>query len=253
MSSGFTSIKRAGGYEPEATALGQSQSWMRSAAACSSGERCTADPERPRRIVQMPEDGGEPLVVFWPEEEQFGFQWVHGLPDGQGALVTACRGSASCGPGASDLYLLSLRDLSSELILEQVARAWYAPTGQLVYLQSDGAVLAAPFDLGALAITGGAVPLFDRVRVGGPNADMQLAADGTLLYVEGSSSGATAMQRLLVIDLDLKQAHRLPGHRIGCAVCRLGVCFDSRGRGLGFCVHRRGVSGRFTGPRGRVS
>ena len=165
-------------------------------------EQLIADPERPRRIVQMPEDGGEPLVVFWPEEEQFGFQWVHGLPDGQGALVTACRGNASCGPGASDLYLLSLRDLSSELILEQVARAWCAPTGQLVYLQSDGAVLAAPFDLGALAITGGAVPLFDRVRVGGPNADMQLAADGTLLYVEGSSSGATAMQRLLVIDLD---------------------------------------------------
>ena len=53
--------------------------------------------------------------------------------------------------------------------------------------------------------------------------------------------------------LGLKQAHRLPGHRIGCAVCRLGVCFDSRGRGLRFCVHRRGVSGRFTGPRGRVS
>ena len=75
---------------------------------------------------------------------------------------------------------------------------------------------------------------------------------------------ATQLQRAAVFDQDarleesarplgLKQAHRLPGHRIGCAVCRLGVCFDSRGRGLRFCVHRRGVSGRFTGPRGRVS
>ena len=164
-------------------------------------EQFIADPERPRRIVQMPEDGGEPLVVFWPEEEQFGFQWVHGLPDGQGALVTACPGSANCLPTVSDLYLVSLRDLSSELILEQVARAWYARTGQLVYLQSDGAVFAAPFDLGALAITGGAIPLFDGVRVGGANADMQLAADGTLLYVEGPGGGGGA-ERLLVVDLE---------------------------------------------------
>ena len=80
-------------------------------------------------------------------------------------------------------------------------------------------------------------------------------AERTLILLIASAvmGCAPAEESLARYTLGLKQAHRLPGHRIGCAVCRLGVCFDSRGRGLGFCVHRRGVSGRFTGPRGRVS
>ena len=37
---------------------------------------------------------------------------------------------------------------------------------------------------------GGAIPLFDGVRVTDPGfADMRLAADGTLLYVEASGAG----------------------------------------------------------------
>ena len=38
-----------------------------------------------RRIVQIPDDGGEPLVVFWPETDigegsRFTPIWVRGLP-----------------------------------------------------------------------------------------------------------------------------------------------------------------------------
>ena len=98
------------------------------------------------RIVQIPEDGGEPLVVYAEADAPI---WVHGLPDARGALVT------TLGPR---LYLVDLREMSAELILEQVVRAWYSPTGHIVYVRADGALFAVPFDLGALEITGSAFP-----------------------------------------------------------------------------------------------
>ena len=110
---------------------------------------------------------------------------VHGLPGGRGAFVIACLTGALCSADRASLYVVDLRDLSSELVLEEVIRAWYTPTGHLVYVRADGALFAVPFDLGALEITGGAIPLFDGVRVTGGWADVRLAADGTLLYVEG--------------------------------------------------------------------
>ena len=75
---------------------------------------------------------------------------------------------------------MDLRDLSSELILEKVLRAWYAPTGHLVYVQDDGALFAAPFDLDALAITGGAIPLLDGVSTTPARAQMQLGPVNTI-------------------------------------------------------------------------
>ena len=165
-------------------------------------EQQISDPARERRIVQIPEDGGEPLVVFWPEEAVAPV-WVHGLPGGRGALVIACLffGEA-CTAELARLYVVDLRDLSFEMVFEQVIRAWYTPTGHLVYVRADGALFAAPFDLDVLEITGSAIPLFDGVRVTGGWADMRLAADGTLLYVEGTSSGGSGVQQLLVVDLD---------------------------------------------------
>ena len=154
---------------------------------------------RRRRLVQIPEDGGETLVVFRREPGEGTPTWVHGLPDARGALVATCILTAC--PDA-ELHVVDLRDLSSELLLEQVNKAWYAPTGHLVYVRVDGALFAAPFDLDALEITGSAISLFDGVRLGEGMADMQLAAGGTLLYVERSSSAVSVSQQLLVVDLD---------------------------------------------------
>ena len=146
-------------------------------------------PDNPPTLVQIPEEGGEPLGVF----SGGGITWVHGLPNARGALVIAA---------GLLLHVVDLRELSSEQILEQVVRAWYAPTGHLVYVRIDGALFASPFDLDALAITGGAIPLFDGVRVVMNWADMRLAADGTMLYVEGSVGSTSSEQQLVVVDLE---------------------------------------------------
>ena len=158
-----------------------------------------------RWIARISEDG-EPLGIVFAPEEQVVLARVRGLPDARGALVIGCPGTGQCGTDNANLYVVDLDDLSWEVALEQVMRAWYAPTGHVVYVRSDGAVFAQPFDPADLELTGSAIPLFDGVRVQGAPAgyaDMRLAADGTLLYVEGSSAvGAGGRQRFLVVDLE---------------------------------------------------
>ena len=157
--------------------------------------------DRLRWIARISEDG-EPLgIVFGPEEEQVAPAWARGLPDARGALVIGCPGTGGCFADDANLYVVDLDDLSWEIALEQVMRAWYAPTGHIVYVRFDGAVFAQPFDLGAQELTGSAIPLFDGVRVPGTYADMRLAADGTLLYVQGAAA-QSASRRLVFIDRD---------------------------------------------------
>ncbi len=54
-------------------------------------------------------------------------------------------------------------------------------------------------------------------------------------------------------NLDLKQAHWVSGHRLGCEVCRFQVICGPRGCGRGVCVRRRGVSRSLPRSLGRVS
>jgi serine/threonine-protein kinase len=121
---------------------------------------------------------------------------MHGLPGGRGALVVG---------NSLQLWVLDLDAATIEEILTGVIRAWYAPTGHVVYVRADGAVFAQPFDLDALELSGGAVPLFEGVQVTAARADMRLAADGTLLYLEGRTGSDDAVSQLVVVDLDGSQ------------------------------------------------
>ena len=155
-----------------------------------------------RWIARISEDG-EPLGIVFGPEEQVAPAWARGLPGARGALVIGCPGTSACFAENANLYVVDLDDLSWEIAVEQVMRAWYAPTGHIVYVRADGAVFAQPFDPTDLELTGSVIPLFDGVRVPGTYVDMRLAADGTLLYAEGSAvEGGGAGQRLLVVDLE---------------------------------------------------
>jgi len=149
-----------------------------------------AQGEQSLRIAQIPEAGGEPRVVL---TEGDGEWWIAGLPEGRGALVVLVGGQ---------LVVLDLRDLTTEAIAEGVLRAWYVDPGYVVYVNTDGAVFAQPFDARALHVTGDPVPLFEGVRTGSNWADMRLATDGTLLYLEGSSLTSGRPRRLVQYDLD---------------------------------------------------
>jgi len=78
---------------------------------------------------------------------------------------------------------------STWTVAEDAVRAWYVPTGHLVYVDRTGVVLAVPFDLDRLEVGVGVEPLFDGVRViaGDGRADITIGQDGTVVYVETPS------------------------------------------------------------------
>jgi len=90
------------------------------------------------------------------------------------------------------LGILDLRSGGVTWHLRNVARAWYVPSGQIVYVRGDGAVFATPYDPESGVVGGAGVPLFEGVLVDRGRVEMVLGDDGTLLYVRGEASGPPA-------------------------------------------------------------
>ena len=114
----------------------------------------------------------------------FGFGNLMPLPGSRGVLFTAC----TSGCVSMSVHLLDLRTGRQRLLLDNVVSASYLPTGHLLYVRRDGTALAAPFDLGKLAITGPAVPVLDNVQVNNGTAFLTTSRTGTLAYMQGSGA-----------------------------------------------------------------
>ncbi len=145
-----------------------------------------------RRVVEISEDGGAILRhVFASTKEVILPVWIEALPEGQGALVVSCRGvMRACTVDDADLILLDSKFAEVKVLAEGVAKAWYVKSGHVVYVTSDGRVLARDFDPSSFQHGASAIPLFDGVRIGVGTADIALAPDGTLLYVTGAGIAA---------------------------------------------------------------
>jgi eukaryotic-like serine/threonine-protein kinase len=106
------------------------------------------------------------------------------LPGARGVLFQLCGSSCV----TLSIHVLDLRTGKEKRLLDDVAQAWYLPSGQLLYVRRDGVALAAPFDLGRFAITGPAVPVLEGVQVSSGNGFALLAwsASGSLVYVHGA-------------------------------------------------------------------
>jgi len=111
--------------------------------------------------------------------------WVHGLSGEDAALVVECL-SVGCSDG-SYLTVVHLDSGESRTIRNEVLKAWYVPTGHLVWVRRDGAVLATPFDLGRLEPGETDVLLFEGVVTTASQAEMVLGQDGTVLFMEGEA------------------------------------------------------------------
>ena len=89
-------------------------------------------------------------------------------------------------PGSPyQIALLSLETKEQKTVLENARQAHYLPTGHLVYeLSGTGNLMAVPFDLGRLEVTGEPVPILEGVRqTGGGSVDYSVSEEGTLVYV----------------------------------------------------------------------
>ena len=132
-------------------------------------------------LMRVSADGGVPQPVTSSEGEQatVRLRWPAMLPGGDAALVTLWSGTLH----DAEIGVVSLESGVVKRLGPGVGPQYAA--GHIVFAQADGSgsLLAAPFDLRALEITGPVVPVADRVRVyPGGASQYAISGVGTLIF-----------------------------------------------------------------------
>ncbi len=118
------------------------------------------------------------------------------LPGGEAVLFNIGQGFSA---GQASIAVLSLKTRKWQTLVKGGIYPHYVPGGYLVYTQG-GALLAVPFDLAQLKVTGSPIPIVDGVMTnpdtGG--ARFTFSRDGTLAYIPGS--GTDAGRKLVLVN-----------------------------------------------------
>jgi Tol biopolymer transport system component/tRNA A-37 threonylcarbamoyl transferase component Bud32 len=152
------------------------------------------------QLGRVPGTGGEATVVWQrPDSLPQSFALMPApLPGGRGVLFTLCL--AAC--NRSELWVVDFRSGTSRRLMPDATRSWYLPTGHIAFSRADGSVLAVPFDLDRLELTGAPVPILEGVTMNfGVYANLGFSASGTLV-MQGGGDGLTRrpIQELIQID-----------------------------------------------------
>ncbi len=139
------------------------------------------------RLARVPADGGEPENLG--QESAFG---PHALPGGRGVLVSLAPGSPPAGRKDRSTISVVSGDGSVKKVIEDGYAPRYVASGHLVFVR-QGSLLAAPFDLDRLEVTGPEVQVVEEVSTDSVWAITlyDVAADGTLIYVRGGDYALT--------------------------------------------------------------
>jgi len=133
-----------------------------------------------------------------PDKEELEYQHPEILPGGKAVLFAVLQEGQTY-----QIAVLSLDTGEQKTLLQNGRQPHYLPTGHLVYeLTATGTLMAVPFDLERLELSGDPVPVFEGVRsiFGQGTADYSISNDGTLIYASG---GVTATENSLVwVDRD---------------------------------------------------
>ncbi|HET9041220.1 MAG TPA: protein kinase [Gemmatimonadales bacterium] len=129
----------------------------------------------------------EPLTTPDSAAGELGHWWPQFLPDGRHVVFT----NFSTPIERAKIELLDLRTGKREVLVRGGVFGRYLSTGQLVYASGES-MLAVPFDLGRLAVTGPATPVLGDVAVVPSNglAAFSVSERGDLAYVPASALNA---------------------------------------------------------------
>ncbi len=147
-------------------------------------------------LWSVPADGGEPTRLTTPDTErgEFDHRFPRLLPGEDAVLFTVIRGAAR----EPEIAVLT-RATGAWTTLLSGSDGRYASSGHLVF-GAEGALRAAPFDLGRLEVTGPAVPVVEGVTMKPSGAvNFDLASTGSLVYNSGDP-GLTAQRTLMRVD-----------------------------------------------------
>jgi serine/threonine-protein kinase len=150
-------------------------------------------------IWRVPAGGGTAEVVATVKESEVAYG-PEALPGGQNLLFAVATGTAPDRWNDARIVVQSLISSARRTLIQGGSDPRYLLTGHLVYVRS-GSLLAVPFDITRLAITGGATPVVEGVLRAGQitgAAQFSVAATGTLVYIPGPVD--TSKMRLAWID-----------------------------------------------------
>jgi serine/threonine-protein kinase len=141
-------------------------------------------------ISQISSSGGIPKTITKLDVEKgvIDHRWPHILPGGKAALFTIWIGALE----NAGIGLANLETGEVKLLIEGGTCPRYAHTGHIIYGGTDGSLLAAPFDIKRLEVTGSVISLLDNINVkGGGPASFAFSRNGSLVYLTGSTSNRT--------------------------------------------------------------
>ncbi len=141
-------------------------------------------------LWRVPAGGGAPQAITTPDPKtrEYSHRWPQVLPGAKAVLFAVFTGAD---PDQNRISVVRLDNGERRTAMEGASFGRYVPTGHLVYARSGG-LLAAPFDLRRLQITGRQVPILEGVLTSGTgNAQFSISDTGLLSYVAGGLANAS--------------------------------------------------------------
>lgn len=138
------------------------------------------------QIRQVPATGGRPVPATKRSAAEQAHSWPLFLPDGRTFLFAVDDTLAT----PTSNLLLKAGSLDSEETKEIArvdSRVEYMPPGYLLYLK-DNTLVAHPFDLDNLKLTGDPIPIDTDILTWSWGANFSTADDGTLAYQKGTAA-----------------------------------------------------------------
>ena len=137
-------------------------------------------------IVEVPSVGGAPRSLVAMGDTAENLQQPEFLPDGDTLLLTTGQRGNDTAEGQS-IEVLKVATGERKVLIQRGYAPHYLPTGHLIF-QRSGTLMAAPFDLNRLEVTGTPVPVIERLRqpfngVGAFNC----SRTGTCVYIAGGT------------------------------------------------------------------
>jgi serine/threonine-protein kinase len=153
-------------------------------------------------IMRVSAKGGKPETIVTMKDNEA----AHGpqvLPGGDAVLFTLATTGGTDRWEKAKIVVQSLKSNARHVLIDGGTDARYVPTGHLVY-ELNGTLLAVPFDVRHLQVTGGPVPVVEGVRTARPTltgtAQFSFSDTGSLVYIPGTGPATVTPNTLAMVD-----------------------------------------------------